>query len=279
MFKNENQFSRTASQLSIDEAYTNFDIDNDEIVSAREGYTFKYPQRWLSDPSMNKAIGIRRLNIIPTSHTFTLTLSVKRPTDAGAGASPSPRTLHVRVMKSNTTEEILSYICEQFTAMYKKKDEEYNYYTLTYTLYDDGSLNFECYLITSNVNAYSCEFTLKSSDEEGNGIYEFLRFLNQETNATNRQILTRSSKSKNFDNVWDRSHIEFHASFSDARYGFIGCNNDFYYKPNVLFNPPTDGPIFKIRFTIDGKKPILPRYCRFIVQLTFILNYMKNITM
>ena len=36
MFKNENQFSRTASQLSIDEAYTNFDIDNNEIVSARE---------------------------------------------------------------------------------------------------------------------------------------------------------------------------------------------------------------------------------------------------
>ena len=275
MFKNENQFSRTASQLSIDEAYTNFDIDNNEIVSAREGYTFKYPQRWLSDPSLNKAIGIRRLNIIPTSHTFTLTLSVTRPTDAGAGTYPGPRTLHVRVMRSNTTEEILSYICEQFTAMYNND----NKYTLTYTLYDDGSLNFECYLIKSDVVAYSCEFTLKSGDKERNSIYEFLRFLNQETNAANQQILTRSSKSKKFDNVWDRSHIEFHASFSDAKYGFIGCNNDFYYKPNVLFNPPTDGPVFKIRFTIDGKKPILPRYCRFIVQLTFILNYMKNITM
>ena len=275
MFKNENQFSRTASQLSIDEAYTNFDIDNNEIVSAREGYTFKYPQRWLSDPSLNKAIGIRRLNIIPTSHTFTLTLSVTRPKDAGAGASPDPRTLHVRVMRSNTTEEILSYICEQFTDMYKSD----NKYTLIYTLNDDGSLNFECYLIKSDVDAYSCEFTLKSGDKERNSIREFLRFLNQETNVTNRQILTRSSKSKKFDNVWDRSHIEFHASFSDAKYGFIGCNNDFYYKPNVLFNPPTDGPVFKIRFTIDGKKPILPRYCRFIVQLTFILNYMKNITM
>ena len=276
MFKNENQFSRTASQLSIDEAYTNFDIDNDEIVSAREGYTFKYPQRWLSDPSLNKAIGIRRLNIIPTSHTFTLTLSVTRPTDAGAGTSPAPRTLHVRVMRSNTTEEILSYICEQFTAMYDSND---NKYTLTYTLYDDGSLDFECYLIKSDVVAYSCEFTLKSGDKERNSIYEFLRFLNQELNDTNRKILTRSSKLKKFDNVWDRSHIEFHASFSDAKYGFVGCNNDFYYKPNVLFNPPTDGPVFKIRFTIDGKKPILPRYCRFIVQLTFILNYMKNITM
>ena len=180
MFKNENQFSRTASQLSIDEAYTNFDIDNDEIVSAREGYTFKYPQRWLSDPSLNKAIGIRRLNIIPTSHTFTLTLSVKRPKDAGAGASPSPRTLHVRVMRSNTTEEILSYICEQFTTMYNSD----NKYTLIYTLNDDGSLNFECYLITSDVDAYSCEFTLKSGDKERNSIYEFLRVLNQETNAT-----------------------------------------------------------------------------------------------
>ena len=275
MFKNENQFSRTASQLSIDEAYTNFDIDNDEIVSAREGYTFKYPQRWLSDPSLNKAIGIRRLNIIPTSHTFTLTLSVTKPTEAGSGKSPDPRTLHVRVMRSNTTEEILSYICEQFTAMYNSD----NKYTLTYTLYDDGSLDFECYLIQSDVVAYSCEFTLKGGDEEGDNIYEFLRFLNQELNDTNLKILTRSSKLKKFDNVWDRSHIEFHASFSDAKYGFVGCNNDFYYKPNVLFNPPTDGPVFKIRFTIDGKKPILPRYCRFIVQLTFILNYMKNITM
>ena len=101
MFKNENQFSRTASQLSIDEAYTNFDIDNDEIVSAREGYTFKYPQRWLSDPSLNKAIGIRRLNMAATTHTFNLAVIIEDVKNRGGSSIPIP-------MVKNIMEEYLT---------------------------------------------------------------------------------------------------------------------------------------------------------------------------
>ena len=75
-------------------------------------------------------------------------------------------------------------------------------------------------------------------------------------------------------------YIEFHSSFSDARKGFLGLNDEFYSKPSLLFKSPYDGPTFYISFYVnDGKASIIPRYCRFIVQLCFILNYKKAIIM
>ena len=83
-----------------------------------------------------------------------------------------------------------------------------------------------------------------------------------------------------FDDVWDRGYIEFHSSFSDARKGFLGLNDEFYSKPSLLFKSPYDGPTFYISFYVnDGKTSIIPRYCRFIIQLCFILNYKKAIIM
>ena len=68
----EKQFNTKATTDSFDEIYTNYDLSVDETYSADTGYPFDYPTRWLNDPSMNKRIAIRRLNVTHSSHSFTL---------------------------------------------------------------------------------------------------------------------------------------------------------------------------------------------------------------
>ena len=73
----ENQFNTTTSDLAIEEVYTNLDIAPNDMYLPYEGYVFCYPQRWLDDPSQNKVIGIRRLNIAATTHTFNFAVIIE----------------------------------------------------------------------------------------------------------------------------------------------------------------------------------------------------------
>ena len=51
MYRTENQFNTTASELAIEEVYTNLDIEPTDLYIPNEGFAFRYPQRWLNDPS------------------------------------------------------------------------------------------------------------------------------------------------------------------------------------------------------------------------------------
>ena len=79
------------------------------------------------------------------------------------------------------------------------------------------------------------------------------------------------------DNVWDRIHLIYHASFAETRHRIIGRNNDHWNDPNKMFMVPSgDQDQFYIRFTTDGIHNILPIGCHFNVDLTFMLNPTKN---
>ena len=268
----ENQFNTTTSDLAIEEVYTNLDVEPNDPCISTKGFAFRYPQRWLNDPSQNKAIGLRKLSITPQPISLKLYFSYLSPsTDKEIGVQRRS----IDVLPENNMLEILTKIRDQ---LYKRNDNQNTRVYLTWT-YVGTKLTLKCYRVVSDTGKELVGVWFKLCGIGSVNNDNVLKLFNQECTDKMRKYINTYLDNFEFDNVWDRSHIEFHASFSDAKYGFIGCNNDFYYKPNVLFNPPTDGPVFKIRFTIDGKKPILPRYCRFIVQLTFILNYMKNITM
>lgn len=44
MYRTENQFNTTASELAIEEVYTNLDIEPNDLYIPNEGFTFRYPQ-------------------------------------------------------------------------------------------------------------------------------------------------------------------------------------------------------------------------------------------
>ena len=76
MFQSEKQFNEKATTESFDEIYNNCDVSVEADYLASNGYPFDYPTKWLNDPSMNKRIAIRRLDVLPSSHTFNLKLIV-----------------------------------------------------------------------------------------------------------------------------------------------------------------------------------------------------------
>ena len=80
-------------------------------------------------------------------------------------------------------------------------------------------------------------------------------------------------------NVWDRLHLIYHASFAETRHRIIGRNGDHWDTPNKMFIVPSgDQDQFYIRFTTDGVHNILPIGCHFNIDLCFILNPTKNLS-
>ena len=263
MYKTKKRFNNSVSRLPIEENYTNLDIDPYEVINPQVGHTFRYPQRWLESPSQKKVIGIRRLDITPSSHVLSLLFSVEKPASATEDP-PNPTIINFEISSQDTLLGILSKL-RSFLNNY------FTNYIFSYEYNDTGDLKISCEYIggTENVNA---KFLFADALFEGGStenIDKFLMFLNQDLSDDNRTYLDTFSEVKTFHNVWNREYIEFHASFSDSKRRFIGIKGDFYENPTVLYNAPTDGSTFNIRFTTNGKNSIYPKYCRFIIQLVF----------
>ena len=65
MYRTENQFNTTASELAIEEVYTNLDIEPNDLYVPTEGFTFRYPQRWLNEHTHTQCVfHIIRLRLI-----------------------------------------------------------------------------------------------------------------------------------------------------------------------------------------------------------------------
>lgn len=264
MFTDEKQFTTTASEYAIEEVYTNLDIPQNELYIPREGFTFRYPQRWLSDPSTNKVVGIRKLSITPTRHIITYMIEI-----GDEGKEDNYKyTGNLDVLPENQLLEMLfimkQNIYDKCVEDYPNEEHRYNFF---YD-YEKGRLKFTLFDM-KNLNT-----VIKFRIIDLNG--ELCKFLNQPVTPVYDEM--QKFKTEHiFENVWDRGYIEFHASFSESKRQFIGVNNDFYMIPSLYFKAPNDGSVFSIRFTTDGKSYILPRYCRFLIQLCFKINYKRSI--
>ena len=271
MYTSENQFNTTTSDLAIEEVYTNLDVEPNDPCISTKGFAFRYPQRWLNDPSQNKAIGLRKLNITPQPISLKLLFSYLSPSTKNEIGF---QYASIDVLPENNMLEILTKIRDK---LYERKDNQSTRVYLTWT-YVGTKLNLKCYRVDSDTGKELTEVWFKLCGSNRTNDDNVLKLFNQECTDKMRKYINTYLDNFEFDNVWDRGYIEFHSTFSDARKGFLGLNDEFYSKPSLLFKSPYDGPTFYISFYVnDGKTSIIPRYCRFIVQLCFILNYKKAI--
>ena len=306
MFK---QLSNRVSAKTIEETYTDLDVEHVKDADGKDttdislnynpntGFTFDYPQRWLNEENEFKAIGIRRLKVIPTSHIFALLVRVEYML---LGSSEAYETNKIRVpltiTTENTTEEIIHFIINALNEHIQnircythdgieKKESDYHLGEIaafTYTFdYRTGNLSLKLVDTSSTNMFYDLVFKIEgdtfNDDLAVNNLNYFLKFLNQERTDENRNILTDYSETKTFSKVWDRVSLQFHASFSNNKRNFIGLNNDFYDNPSVFYDPPTNASDFWIKFTTDGRNQFLPRYCRFYVGISFVRNYKNSL--
>ena len=302
MFK---QLSNRVSAKTIEETYTDLDVEHVKDADGKDttdislnynpntGFTFDYPQRWLNEETEFKAIGIRRLKVIPTSHIFTLSISIKyRAEGSDETYDVKNIRLPLTITPENSMEEIIHLIIKtlneylqtvEFKFKYGSKEDVEDdplskFAAFTYTFdYKTGDLSFKL-SPAEECNFDVLEFKIEGdtyADLANDNLNHFLKFLNQERTDENRNILTDYSNTKTFTNVWDRVSLQFHASFSNNKRNFIGLNNDFYDCPSIFYDAPTNASDFWVKFTTDGKHQFLPRYCRFYIGISFVRNY-KN---
>lgn len=114
----EKQFNKKATTDAFDEIYTNFDVASiSEEYLADSGYPFDFPTRWLNDPSMNKRIAIRRLDVIPSTHVFALQL-VYVQTDDATDFDQKINMINysrITVTEHENLNKVLSYICDSLS--------------------------------------------------------------------------------------------------------------------------------------------------------------------
>ena len=265
MLQSEKQFNSKATTESFDEIYTNYDVSVQEDYLASLGYPFDYPTKWLNDPSMNKRIAIRRLDVLPSSHSFTLNIraTVNETIDDEAIAV---RTIiaTIDVSYQDNLIKVLNHMCNQFSYEVgdKKCGLRYEYNV------NENKLD----LTFVNVHDVKCNFTISGENSE---IEDFLKFLNQPIDKYSKAKLIAENQ-KTFYEVWSRDRLYFHASFSTSRRKFIGKQGDFYQNLSLLYPSPTNESTFYIRFSSNGVKNILIRHCEFDIQLCFIVNYKKS---
>ena len=283
----EKQFNTKATTDAFDEIYTSFDLSQQEEYLAENGYPFDYPTRWLNDPSMNKRIAIRRLDVTPTSHSFALRFRAKIDeviTDSEGQEQNTEYMLGgpfiIDVTEHDNLIKVLNYMTNELC--YPKNIVEEGGLRYEYSNKDN-----ELHLKFLNSQQVAVPFQILSEADDPNDnteLVEFLKFLNQkvfldETRGTlNKEVFDmckQETVEKVFKDVWSRDRIHFHATFSTSRRKFIGKRGDFYQTLSLLYPPPTNESTFYIRFTSNGIKNILHRYCKFDVQLCFIVNYRK----
>lgn len=292
------QFSNRVSAKTIEETYTENDVEHvvDENgkqttdlsagYNSNTGFSFDYPMRWLNDKSEFKAIGIRRLQVVPTSHVFMLNTLLEWKTEAGYKYETFPFTLSI--IPENNFEEIMHNIINTLNQGIPTKLPELQCFFMYNFDYRTGEFSMSVMSNSADITEMNFAFNIhdigtqekpelvQTEQEKQNNDF-FLKFLNQERTDANRAILTNRTNSKAFHNVWDRKSLQFHASFSDNKRGFIGLNNDFYENPSVFYDPPTNSSNFWIKFTTDGIHLILPRYCKFYIGLCYVRNYKNSL--
>ena len=280
MFNSSNNLSKRASTKAIEEIFTDNDIvknGSDISVSYTKevGFSFDYPMRWLNDSSEMKAIGLRRCKVIPTSHVFKLTYQYQYKIK-GKITNGTNKVIRVSVTPDNNLDEIIAFILNLVNSHMATKTP-YAFLNLAYEFnYRTGE--FEFILFSEGEGVTDCKFNFKNSNENDDiNLEHFLKFLNQERSQENKLILSTPTDSMKFFDVWDRKSLMFHSSFSDAKRNYLGLNADNFDRPTKFYDPPTNASNFQIRFTTDGTHNLLPRYCQFIVELSFIYNYKNSL--
>lgn len=176
---------------------------------------------------------------------------------------------NIDITHADSLIKVLGYMCIEFS----EKNSEGEVCGLVYD-YDRETNQLD--LFFRAYNGDPCEFSIKAYPERNvEELRELLRFFNQPVIDENIRILTESNLNKQFNEVWDRDVVQFHASFSTSKRKFIGISGDFYTIPTVLYPGPTNESTFYIRFTSNGYNNLLNRHSVFMIQLSYFVNYQK----
>jgi hypothetical protein len=74
--KSNHTLHRGANKNPIEAVFTEHEINREINYVKDTGYYYNHPPRWITTLSDNKMIGVRRLDMFPTSHVFNLQFAI-----------------------------------------------------------------------------------------------------------------------------------------------------------------------------------------------------------
>ena len=258
MYRTEKQLTTKQNKVIYEEVYFNSNMTL-ENFNDNSGFLLTYPNKFSQNPSQDKSIGIRRIEVIPPAHTINVAVEF----DNGAAITPS---INCEYQSTNTLQEILVDMFSQLRINNYSIEYSFDKYNGNLTLgafNNNQSVTFR--FVCSNLFYYQQLWELFNQRGETpfEGYITDNFFNSTSTSFVNNYI---------FSNVWNRTPLYFHASFSDSRYHYVCKTNDFWEKPAKLFFDNVHGLEFNIYFTTDGIHKITPFYAIKLLELSFILR-------
>ena len=278
----EKQLTVRATKRPVEYNYTNADIHHQDTTAA-DGYQVEYPLKWCSDQSINKVIGIRRINYKPTSINLACDLIIS------PGVDEVTIPLIYTFTEQNTFEEIINKIAVDVNEVLDQSNHTYYRFHAEYNK-DLGTLTFRVAkeLVNQYIRIsfpYGAETTYNPQIHAWDGELthyhrQFLMMFNQQLNKENvdkvHNYYYANTQSITFQNVWNRDSFYCHASFSDSPKQIIGINHDFWQTPSVFYAPGDNSNNFNIYFTTDTVHRILPRNGVMLIQMSYIYNFTNS---
>ena len=269
MYKTEKQLTNKQNKVIYEEVYFEKDFDVD-VYNDNSGFLLAYPNKFSQNPSQDKSIGIRRIDVDPGCHFVYVAVEY----DDGVNTYLTP-IYRAEYQSANTFQEIMVDL--QANLQYNQNnvlcwiDSSFSEAT--------GELSLVANMSVNNQNIQPVDFRFVCSTYAH--YLQLWGVLNQRGNVPFEQYLQDNNFNANslmfvsgyrFTNVWNRTPLYFHASFSDSKMHYVCKTNDYWEKPAKLFFDNVHGLEFTVYFTTDGIHKIVPCWSNILLELSFILR-------
>ena len=272
MYRTEKQLTTKQAKKTYEEVY----FEDDFALSRyndNSGFLLTYPNKFSQNPSQDKSIGMRRIDVDPG--TRFVHVAVEYMDGQASVVTPTYRGEYV---SDNSLQEILVDLIKNLSYKDQVDDDEYylhfqfhpsngtlTLYSVKYDAIQGQSQQIPFRFVCGDHDEYLHLWSILNqlSDTPFDGYLQDNNF-----NAASLKFVDEYR----FTNVWNRTPLYFHASFSDSKHHYVCKTNDYWEKPAKLFYDNVNGLEFTVYFTTDGVHKIVPRWCNIVLELSFILR-------
>ena len=236
-------------------------------------FRFQFPSLWYQSTCNNKAIGLRSIELVPDSVSFTIKVQFyRRNTEQSEYETVGRSFLVIQQFLPNATlMEIMSSVVQCIHAEKARISDLKNLPFRVVWMYNYKA-NKAAFAIdvggqVADKQKYTMKFEVFPAEERASqcGFYECFN--------TTEEYMQTPRYMFEFTNVWNRRDIFVHASFvNGTSFQFLGRNGEFYPKPSKMYRFNGNSPDFYFELSYDGIHPQKHKFARFIVQLAFIYN-------
>jgi hypothetical protein len=246
-------------------------------------FYFNFPEPWFNMPTLNKAVGLRRIATRPRAYDQHIEFYIMRD-DTGSSVWNEQILIDifVHVRPTDDIETAMSNICLTINRAIKTQVGKHPEYQLPeewpslYFIYDEDEYRADILWTTGDGFLRTKDFRIVLA---GMNDEEWMYMFNLESFAwTTLNIDLVGAESTwiwcQYLNVWDRRELFIHASFvTYTSFQYLGRTGEFYTKPSKIYDFQNSASrLFYFQVSFDGMNTINLRHEYFIVELSLILD-------